>query len=302
MLPINLNLKNKIVIMNNVLPFNIIICGCTINSESSIVNSINKLSQLKKYFNSVDILIYENDSHDNTPQILKKMRDDQKIKLISETGIKNKLLSRTMIIAHGRNQLVNTVVKLDKYDYMVMLDYDLLSDFDVNTILTAFQYDNESWDVLTGNCLKKYYDIWALRINKNAYSTLHKKIWNNRYIDYDCWDMIAHNRQMGYYNIPLLKRLHIKAFQTNIPKTYPLIPVESAFNGIGIYKVSKIKNCKYVGFRQQCSCKKYNIIGKCAFEKCEHVSFHKDIITKNNGRIFICPSLLVPDQKEHWVK
>ena len=80
------------------------------------------------------------------------------------------------------------------------------------------------------------------------------------------------------------------------------IPVTSAFNGMGIYKISKIKNCKYEGFTRKCTCKNYNVIGKCRFDTVDHASFHEDMIKKNNAKIFICPQLLVDCQVEHLVQ
>jgi len=277
---------------------NIIVCGCTKNSSNYIHNEINSILNLKPLFLSLDIVIYENDSTDNTVNILKSMEKVQKLTLISESGIQSKLKYRTMIIAHGRNKLVEFVSSKNKYDYMIMVDLDnIMNNFDQQGLIDAFSYDLNTWDVLTGNCKKIYYDIWALRLNKDTWGQVHNKIWTVC-LDYDCWDMINHKKQLRLNE----RILHIKPYQKHIPKNLKLISVDSAFGGMGIYKVSKIKDCKYVGFTRKCSCEKYNMkVGPCTGQMCEHVSFHKDMIEKHNAKLFICPQLIINDQLEHIV-
>jgi len=74
---------------------NVCVCGCTINSASYIKAHLQHLFDLKKIFHSGDIVIYENDSTDNTVEILKKLEDDKKITLISEKNIKSTIKIRT---------------------------------------------------------------------------------------------------------------------------------------------------------------------------------------------------------------
>ena len=277
----------------------IIVCGCTKNSANYIENEINSILNLKHLFFSLNIVIYENDSTDNTVNILKSLERDKKITLISESGIQSRLKYRTMIIAHGRNKLIEFVDSKNAYDYMIMVDLDnVMTNFDQQGLIDAFGYDLNSWDVLTGNCKGKYYDIWALRLNKANWSNSHKKIWN-RCIDYDCWDMVHHRLQHGIDE----RLLHIKPFQKHIPRELPLLQVDSAFGGIGIYKVSKIKDCRYYGFTRRCSCRQYiPIYGPCRLETCEHVSFHEAMLKKNKAKIFICPQLIIKDQSEHIIR
>jgi hypothetical protein len=277
----------------------IVFCGCTINSANYIEKTINKLIEFKSLFQSCNIIIYENDSNDNTTSLLKNLESQNKITAICETGIKSKLKLRTLIIAHARNILVQEVLKNKKYMYMIMIDLDgLLDNFNKKCFTNAFNYDLNSWDALFTNSNGRYYDIWALRFNKQDYSKNHQKIWGKHILDYDCWDMINHER---FLKRIVNKNLHIKTFQKKIPKKCQLLKVDSAFGGMGIYKVSKIINCKYEGFTRQCSCEKYfnNKINKCRFDTCEHVSFHRDMILKNNAKLFICPQLIVNCQTEH---
>ena len=155
---------------------NIIFCGCTKNSAGYIYHEINSILNLKSLFLSLDIVIYENDSTDNTRKILKYMEKNKKLTLISESGIQIQFKSRSMILAHGRNKLVEFVNSRNIYDYMIMVDLDnVMRNFNRQGLIDAFSYDLKTWDVLTGNCKNNYYDIWALRLNKKNGLPIIKK-------------------------------------------------------------------------------------------------------------------------------
>jgi hypothetical protein len=131
--------------------------------------------------------------------------------------------------------------------------------------------------VLFSNCIGKYYDIWALRIQSSVWvPEIHEKLWKD-IIDYDCWEKARlHNNSKKYVNDN----------QVIIPVTFPLIPVSSAFGGFGIYKIEKLKNCWYTGIDNN------KII-------CEHVQFHNQMCKKNGAKLFICPPFLVNQQPHH---
>ena len=133
---------------------------------------------------------------------------------------------------------------VQSHKFMIMIDFDALENFNIDGITKAFTYDTNKWDVLTGNCKERYYDIWALRMNKLHGTVAHSKIWKN-VLDYDCWDMFWHLKQnikprIRIEWIQTLRKRCIGDFQVHIPHNFPLLQVESAFNGVGIYKVSKI--------------------------------------------------------------
>ena len=164
---------------------NVAICGCTINSESYIKKHIENLYELHNIFKSVEIVIYENDSVDNTKSVLNKLQHEKKITLISQNNVSDQLKLRTIILAHARNSLVQYVNNNNTFDYMIMVDMDtILINSITNSIVNAFQNNISEWDVLTGNCKNLYYDIWALRINKKQFTDTHKKIWNDNVLQY----------------------------------------------------------------------------------------------------------------------
>jgi hypothetical protein len=250
-----------------------IVCGCVKNCEKSgLETTILKLLGIKNIFEQVDYLFFENDSSDNTLQILSK----HDINVISVSGLEHKIRNRMQLLAYGRNCLLNVILeRYSDYDLMIMTDLDVLENFEYKILQNVFStYSINEWDVLTANNYDKYYDIYALRTDVN-------RVWDKK-LDYDCWEVIHKNLENKLYKE--LLQIHIGNFQEKINNVGELIPVKSAFGGMGIYKISKIANCQYST--------KYG---------CEHVAFHFDILLKNSGKIFICPMLLTTGESKHIV-
>jgi len=221
--------------------YNVIFAGTVKNCEPYIKNTLIHVDECGKKFNSYAVIIYENDSTDNTRKIL---NENKKINYyyIFEDNITEP--RRTMRLANGRNKIIEKMKELNGYDYLIMLDMDDINNSGkfVETIDTNFKHKN--WNVLTGNQTTNYYDIWALR--------------QVGYIDYDC------HKDPTTETKNIIENTHYEGNR--------LIPVKSAFGGIAIYKISAIKNCKYIGEYQDKT------------ELCEHVEFNKCI-----GNVFINP-------------
>ena len=234
--------------------------------------------------------------------------------------------SRTSVLAYGRNRLIQQVERMcSDWDYMLVADLDdVISRFSIQNFKNIFQYKSDTWDVLTANSIGPYYDIWALRTDKRLWSAKHSALWPY-VLNFDCWDMVAHqNARINtalcpadrevYRRDPLkyrhflarerrkAVRRYIVPYQVIIPVTTGLIPVVSAFGGMGIYRISKITGCRYRGVRAQCDCRAYGVVGPCRVDQCEHVAFHKEMIKKYDAKIFICSNFLLPTSQEHVVR
>jgi hypothetical protein len=258
----------------------VIITGCTKNSASYIQDRIIKLHEIGKYFKEYSILLYENDSTDNTVDILNNNKNNC-FNFISEQNIieriKHKHLhNRVQILCYARNQLLHHVkLNFAHYDLLIMIDLDnVLENFNPKTILNAFKY-GDNWAGLTANCIGKYYDIWALRIDYRIWNDgIHGKIWKEPIV-HDCWSQIKND---------IAPRRMIQEYQKIIPVTMPLIQTNSSFGGLGIYKINAIMNATYETYNGQ-------------FCQCEHVVFNKSI----KGPLFICPKLLLKCPEEHII-
>lgn len=239
----------------NMKKYNVIFAGTIRNVEKYIKNGISDIDLCGQKFNDYAVILYENDSKDNTRSILQDFKKDN-YHYIFEDNIKER--SRTKRLANGRNKILDKMREINKngyYDYFIILDIDDVnsSGIFVDSIETCFEHEN--WDVLTGNQSGIYYDLWALRKKDD--------------MEYDCWEKVR-NR----YN-PFAVKKYVHSNLKNYPQTTELLEVDSAFGGAGIYKIQSIpEHCRYVGQHTN---------GK---EKCEHVEFN-ECIKKNGGTIFI---------------
>ena len=233
--------------------YNVIFAATCRNVEMYAKKIIDNIEECSKKFNDYCVIIYENDSNDNTRKILNNNKKSNYY-YIFEDNIKEP--RRTKRIERGRNLILNKVRELNvnnKYQYLIVLDMDDVNYEGrfVNTIDTCFRVDD--WDVLCANQIGRYYDTWALRILPD----------NN----YDCEHLYsAQQNNCGgiHYNF----------------KPGEFITVESAFGGTAIYKLSSIpKHCKYNG--------EY-LNGQ---EKCEHVDFN-ECIKNSGGKIYINGSFI----------
>lgn len=235
-----------------------VIFGATLRDvDKYLEKNLENIEKCGKKFKSFAVVIYENDSKDNTVKILEEKKKDN-YHYIIETGKTTPI--RTMRIANGRNNVLEKAQELNAnntYDYLIMLDMDdiTVNGKFVDSIDSCF--NDLDWDVLTGNQSDRYYDKWALR--------------KKGLLDYDCW--IEANKAMAAgMSTQEAHNKYIHVFDKF--DTGQRLDVDSAFGGIAIYKLSSIGDCKYIGSYED------------GTELCEHVPFHQ-CIKENGGKIYI---------------
>ena len=250
------------------------------NIESYLENTRKKLEMVSSQFTSSNIIIYENDSTDKTRDILQQWHNEGFIRLISERNIdlktpreKNapsgitmthplKRHIRTKILAMGRNKLHREAMK-NRFDYLMVIDLDnVIEGLTKESLLSCFRL-KEDWGMVGANQTGNYYDLWALRTNKD-----------DDWLPFDCWECMDkeypnHIRQPFRDASKCLKTRHI-------PASSRPINVQSCFGGTAIYKRKylDLKNCYYDGRNT-----------------CEHVSFNLGVI-RNGGKVYINPSFI----------
>lgn len=246
----------------------IIIIGAIRNGEKYINYVFNNMIKIGNLFKKYKILIYENDSNDQTKNILNTYKNkNHNIEIIFESNIDKIYELRTHRLAYIRNKLLKHVLeKYSDYDYLLNMDLDdVNSSSDIfTTFHNIFDYNEELWDVQTIHQRKEYYDIWAYR-----------KV---GLIEYDCWYQVRKDvsNKISY---DISYNNHITKYQKPYTLKRGLIPVISGFGGAALYKMNKLveaKDALYVGL---------NDYG----EVCEHVSFHEVLKKKYNAKIFINP-------------
>jgi hypothetical protein len=254
----------------------ITICGivrdCDSNLKKNIV-TINKLCDIAKDYH---IVIFENDSMDNTKQILREWQEYQKNVHISYNDFHTTTIpvqSKTINRYFSRYRIEKMATYRNYYlDYIstnqIVSDYILVIDLDVEKIpldgiLHSFG-ENRDWDCIAANGY-----IYSP-------SALFRKRYNDTYALVECG---MENREQT--ELMIKQNQYRWAF---LKSKMPFIRVFSAFGGLAIYKYEAIKDCRY------------SVIPNCDKRvevRCEHFSLCKQMADKGFDKIYINPYMTV---------
>ena len=255
----------------------VVFAGAARNCARFLPSVLQNVSRLAALYEDAAFVIAENDSDDETKSMLRSWLCRQPHgHLIDLDGLAAIEQIRTQRIATTRNACLDVILSgtYCDYDHLVMLDFD-----DVNASPISIEEYLAAVNFLEGspaaagvfaNQAMAYYDIRAVR---------HA----NWCMD-DCWKEVeARPRWMP---LGLAKILYVYRRQFSIPADARPIRVRSAFGGLGVYKMSKILDCRYDGL---------DIDGR---EVCGHVPFNQKICDRG-GELYIYPKLLNQPPNEH---
>jgi len=268
---------------------NVVIYGTIRDIEEHFIKSFTNLDLLSSFFNNVYIIIFENDSLDNTRNILTSWASSGNPNVIKHLILDNNLNSRFPQRAHRlaycRNQILNYIFdnNLDKhYQYAIHCDLDdRFWSLDYDSICNCFQYDLNGWDAMFPiNPNGSYYDYWALRCDQTWFS---KNIF--------CCE-IANNEKCNEFENHVQELFTFFRNNKNC-----LISVNSAFNGIGIYKLSSLNTSRYNASYFCNTCRGKNI---GCFEDNDHIGLHKSM-KNNNCKLFINTKMILENKNKEYV-
>lgn len=246
----------------------IVICSLARNIESCFQDTKKKFEFIGNNFDKYKIVIFENDSKDNSRSLIKNWTKenpnvilldclkfgDYDCNLKTKTGYEYGMTSRDRIkkMAMYREEYLNYVkTNLNSYDYM------LVSDFDLN--------GNQSMDGMFHSLSKKDWD--AVFINgHNPFEGTFGRITGiydgMAYVDIN--SKLKYNFNNNFVNILIsIYNIILQNCKVNLSKQC-FIPVKSAFNGYGLYKIDSIKNSSYIDDYY-----------------CEHLNLNLDLYKKN---------------------
>ena len=210
----------------------VLICGIVKNCDKRLNSNLNHAIRTGEIFKDYRIVVYENNSTDNTKQILNNFKSNSKFIIKSEDiDLKNKTNfdlwaytkitgsdhpCRIELISNARNKVIDIIntSEFNNFSYVIWIDMDS-NGWDINGIINSF-LNKQEWDVVYANNPQKYYDIYALRDERLCFGP----------------EIIG---ELFWSQLP-----HFKINPNN-----NLIPVYSAFGGLGIYKKEIFKEHKF---------------------------------------------------------
>ena len=243
----------------------ILVTGLARDVAKLLPRELNRIEkELNDIFEIVNFLIIESDSKDNTEKVLEDIKNERNNFNYKSLGaIESILPNRIQRLAFCRNEYVKEMRENKLYkdvDFVAIVDFDIKNNrLRLNELKKLI--GEHSWDAIFANQTGRYYDIYALR----------KKGWveNDCFADYKKFLMSMSSQDA--------KELAIWSKMRKIGKNSPLIPVDSAFGGLGIYRQNVFMNFDYSLLNEQ-------------IHESEHVSLHKKI-TDSNGLLFIAPNM-----------
>ena len=244
-------------------PHSIIIAGVVKNCAKYLPKLFERIEGISERFEKSSCLFVENDSKDATRQLLGDwLEKGKRGTLIVYDRLDAAIPQGTARIAFARNRLLDHIegdALLSQYDYLLSIDMDEVNhELFPEAIASCFEHPTDSWDALFANQSEIYYDIWALR---HAW-------WSPD----DCWNNVQ--RRPAFIPRQQASRYSVHGRMLCISPHMGLIPVDSAFGGAGIYRLEKIRGCRYRGMT------------KSKKAVCEHVYFHEQL-RKKGAKLFI---------------
>lgn len=218
-----------------VLPEKVLICGVCKDVESRLPRSIQIMEKIGALFTDYRIIVYENNSKDKTPSILKSWKKrNSKVYVHSEKLSKVDLYKSSVnhsrkkgiyiaeAIAKARNKVLEIIEdsQFDDYPYLIWIDMDFVIEPDYGGITEIFCSD-QAWDAVFAYGIDPVNNHWDWYAFRDSRCPLGSESLGN-----DWWY--------------LPKKLHLS-------KQDPWYPVYSAFGGCGIYRREAIRGCKYSG-------------------------------------------------------
>jgi len=245
----------------------VLITGIARNVARVIPKEIERIEkEFEKIFRSISFLVIESDSTDNTLELLKKIKQNkQNFNYISLGKVEHTLPDRIERLAFCRNSYVKEIRNNDIYnnvDFVAVVDFDIKNNrLNLRELDVMINNFNNEWKAIFANQTGLYFDIYALR--------------KDGWVENDCFtEYEALSKSMKRQEA---KEIAIWSKMKRIKKDSPLITVDSAFGGLGIYR----RNV-FIYFD-------YTLIPGRRHES-EHVSLHKKI-RDSNGLLLIVPKM-----------
>lgn len=254
------------------------ILGTVRNGGDALRATLARIESLRQHLEGSRVIIATNDNTDDTDGVLARFAEEHSdVEILVLEGLADRYAERVDRITAARNALLKQVFASGPvYPLTLILDMDgPNTGLDPAQVLHAASRQSPHWDAVFGNPRPAYYDLYALRCAG--------------WCETDVWQQIRAKKLppilRSYWRKRRLQRM-IYDRQYDVPIDAPLIEVDSAFGGLGLYKTDALKSVEYTS---------RDNAGRIT---CEHVMLHSAMRAKNK-RLFIDPGLLITAPTEH---
>jgi len=238
------------------------ITGLARNIGRVLPLTIQRIENLGRCFADYSVIIYENDSTDDTRrELVRWARGNRRVQLVTEVladpvNPTTRCLARAARMARYRRRCQQEVLtQCNTFDAAIVIDCDIQGGFSIDGIASSFGHTG--WDFVGANgliCRRDGLQMNALR-------------------QYDTWAL-----RFDAHLTPLSTRV---ASHFLYDRGTPLVPVTCCFGGLGIYAMPAYA------------------AGTYSEDDLEHATFHRSMIAGGHSRLFLNPSQLVIYGRRH---
>lgn len=256
---------------------NLVFAGLAKNCLSSLQKNLDFISKFSAELPGYNLrfIVVESDSTDGTKEYLEQINLEF-LEIITADNLDKQFKYRTEKIANCRNMILDKLKKeqsnIDFIYIPIDLDIEIFEYQDIHDFHLQINHfiENEIYDAYFPFSFPYYYDIHALR----------SKGWNS----HNPWERVKKINKYIFIGKFFARYFYVYRIQKKYSIKKELINVESAFGGIGFYKLNnsllEIVN--------------YEIEIDLGNTSCEHIKFNS--FFKNKA---IVPKWKIPSPKEH---
>ena len=264
----------------------IVVVGIARDAEPHLPAVLSNMERISSLAGDCGFVVLENDSTDRTKEIILRWGACRRnFVFLNKDGL-GKVAARTVRLETARNAYVDLLRSHEVFrgfDYAVLMDMDDANVYpiDAERIVDALEFlsGDERHAAVFANQIGYYYDLWALR---------HPTLCPG-----DIWEEVSDHVRLHGVSDDYAFDMKFAPRMASFPVDAQRIPVDSAFGGLGIYRLRYILENphRYLGSKEKVTTSVDGRSTTWRIQTCEHVHFHAGIRSQG-GELFIDPALV----------